>query len=395
MTEITAYMSPNGQNTSEALAPATRLQVATIQGVATLTRKDPTAPWVHASSALTDLHIGALLHEPVSGKLFAGAHEDQGIWVSDDGEGRSWRPVSKGPQYRNVYALAARRSGSEVTLYAGTQPAALYRSSDFGETWVDLGALNQMPERDKWSFPGPPHIPHVKSIAVHPTQARTVFALVEQGGLFRSDDDGESFTELKAYSKPGELAYRDVHRLLINPDRPHEFFLATGEGLYRSVDAGASFTHLMKRGETIGYPDHVFFDPFNRRTLFMAGTAKSPNEWMRTNRADPVVVKSTDYGDSWAELSNGISKPVDVAFEGMCQHIWRDATGRAGGYMLALASASGRVWTTENAGDSWIEVAGRIAPVSKDHHYLPFLPAEERQRWIARRQARTSVGARS
>jgi len=385
MAEITTYLSPNGQNMTMGSGPATRLQVATIKGMATLARKGLGEPWVYVRNSLTDRHIGSLVLEPVSGRLFAGTHENGGIWVSDDGEGESWRQTSKGLDRANVYCLAQRNDGGRVTLLAGTEPTGLYRSDDLGGNWTELAGIFRVPDTDKWTFPGPPFIPHVKALTLHPTEPRTFYALIEQGALLRTTNDGASFVELVTYSKPGELAYRDLHRLLINPVKTSELFLATGEGLYRSEDAGESWVHLMKRGELIGYPDQLFYDPFDRRTLFMAGTTKSPNDWHRTHRCDPHVLKSHDRGHSWVELENGITKPVGVSFEAMCQHVWKD------GYMLALASAAGQVWTSENGGESWSAVETKLAPVAKDHHYLPFLPEQERQQWMARRQERTGI----
>jgi photosystem II stability/assembly factor-like uncharacterized protein len=382
-TVITAYLSPNGDNLTRGSGPAACLKVATIKGVATLTRSAQGDPWRHESSTLEDLHIGSLLLEPVSGRLLAGAHENQGLWISDDGEGKSWRQVQVGLTQPHVYALAQRNAGSKATLYLGTQPVGVYRSDDSGDSWTELVAIQQVPDKDKWTFPGPPHIPHVKCFTVHPTNPKCFFVLIEQGGLFKTLDGGESFVELTGYSRADDLAYRDLHRLLINPANPNDMFLATGEGLYRSDDGGEHWEHLLKRGGIIGYPDDLFFDPADARTLYVAGAVKSPNEWMRTNRADPVILKSTDRGDSWAELDNGLTKPVGVAYEAMGQHVW------PGGYMLTVAGADGRIWTSEDKGASWSQVAAKLAPVSKDHHYLPFLPQEERQKWLARRQERT------
>jgi photosystem II stability/assembly factor-like uncharacterized protein len=313
--------------------------------------------------------------------------------VSDDGEGRSWREVTRGLDRPHIYSLAARNAGGKVTLFLGTQPAGLYRSDDFGESWTELPAIRAVPDTDKWTFPAPPHIAHVKSIVIHPTEPRTFFVLVEQGALLKTVDDGKSFVELAAYSRPDEVAYRDVHRLLINPSKPAEMFLAAGEGLYRSDDAGESWDHLMKRGDRIGYPDFLFYDPADARTVFMAGAAKNPGEWFVTGTADPAILKSTDRGQSWIELADVLPKPDSVAIEAMCQHVRKGGSGARGSHMLAMANAAGRVWTSENDGASWTPVEAKLAPISKDHHHVPFLPKEERQKWMARRQARAGAAA--
>jgi photosystem II stability/assembly factor-like uncharacterized protein len=384
MAEITTYLSPNGQASTTGAGPARRLLVATVEGMATLSRTDSSTPWSHTSTSLADRHIGSLLYEPVSGKLFAGTHENGGIWVSDDGEGKSWRPVTNGPDRPHIYALAQRNVDGKVTLFAGTQPVGVYRSDDFGERWTELPSIQSMPDRDKWTFPGPPHIAHVKCFALHPTEARTFFVLIEQGGLFKTVDDGASFIELSSYSTPGELAYRDMHRLLINPRKTAEMFLASGEGLYRTRDGGQTWDHLVKRGGFMGYPDDLFFDPEDARTVYMAGVMKTrPNDWLKTSAADPAVLRSADSGESWEQLDQGMQKPIVGSFEAMCQHVWK------GGSMFALGSAAGQVWTSENRG-SWWNAAAKLPPISKDHHFLFFLPPDSRQKWMARRQSRTA-----
>ena len=73
MTKITAYLSPNGQSGSQAPKPANCLKVATVEGVATLERAGKGAPWALSSRSLQGQHIGSLLFEPLSGKLFADA----------------------------------------------------------------------------------------------------------------------------------------------------------------------------------------------------------------------------------------------------------------------------------------------------------------------------------
>jgi photosystem II stability/assembly factor-like uncharacterized protein len=202
MTE-TALLSPNGQQETTGQGPATRLFVATVNGVTRLERATASTPWSVTGQALEGKHISALLIEPHSGKLFAANHGD-GVWISDDGTGATWRQVSKGIANLNIYSLASRELDGTVAIFAGAEPASLYRSDDLGETWHDLTKLRSVKDTEKWSFPPPPHIAHVKSITIHPTQPTTLFASVEQGALLTSTDDGASWTELDDYSKPDD-----------------------------------------------------------------------------------------------------------------------------------------------------------------------------------------------
>jgi len=381
MTEITSYLSPGGQQITRGDGPATRILVGTLHGIATLKRAAPDKPWRLTGRSLEDRHVSSLLYEAGSGKLFAGAHDDGGLWVSDDGDGASWRPLAKGLARPHIYSLAARRCGDQVTLFAGTSPAGLYRSEDLGESWSEITSIFDASDTSKWTFPPPPHIPHVKQTVFHPTDPETLYVLVEQGALLKSTDDGRTWIELSSYSDPADEVYRDMHRLVIRPDRPDVFYLVTGCGIYRSADGGESYDRLMRRGDRIGYPDFAFLDPDDDRTVYMGGAHTSPGEWRQSRMARSCVMRSTDEGRSWTELNNELPNPVAGSIEAMSQHLWD------GGMMLAAGTATGEVFVTEDSGASWIQVADSVTPVSKDHHYLAFMTDQDRKAAEARLHA--------
>jgi photosystem II stability/assembly factor-like uncharacterized protein len=282
--------------------------------------------------------------------------------------------VTKGLDRPHVYSLAARKVGKKVTLFLGTSPAALYRSDDLGESWTEVTSLLDVPDTDQWTFPPPPHIPHVKCIVFHPTEPETIFVLVEQGALLKSTDDGKSWTEITSYALPEDEAYRDLHRMVIDPNNPDRFYLATGVGAYRSDDAGATWERLTRRGERMGYPDFLFLDPSGDGTVYMAGSHLNPAAWFADGVADSSVMKSADGGATWTELNHGLPTPVAGAFEAMSLHHWD------GGMMLTLGTATGQVYVSEDRGESWERIADGIPPVSKDDHHFPFMPKEERER---------------
>ena len=373
MSENITYLSPNGQNVTYGTGTVTRILAGTVEGVVTLDRKLRGKPWVETARGLAGRHVGALLHEPGSGRLFAGCHGDGGLWVSEGGDAADdWRRLEGGLDRPHIYALAARTAGDAVTLFAGTSPAALYRSDDLGETWSPLASLNEMPGSDKWTFPPPPHHPHVKSIVFHPARPATFFVLIEQGGLFRTDDDGKTWTELDAYSDPSDVAWRDVHRLLIHPEDHDLMYLATGEGLYRTRDGGATFRNVHGRGERMGYPDFLFLDPTDRKSILMAGARRGPSEWFRDGIADSTVLRSASQGDKWTEPNAGFPNPVVGAFEAMSMHLWY------GGMMLVIGTATGEIYATDDNCRAWVCLDDHLPPISKDDHHLPFLSDADR-----------------
>lgn len=371
----TALLSPNGQQETQGKGPATRLFVATIDGVVRLEGRAPDAAWSVAGEGLGGKHVSSLLVEESSGRLFAGAHAGEGIWVSDDGAGASWRAASNGIDHRNIYSLAAATRGRSVRLYAGAEPASIYRSDDLGETWRALPALRGVPGTDKWHFPPPPHIAHVKSITIHPTRPATLFACVEQGALLMSEDEGASWKELDDYSKPEDPTYRDTHRIVLHPINSDIAYLTTGVGTYRSDDGGRHWRALTQRGSRLGYPDFVFLDREQPDILLVAGAEKSPREWPGDGTANSAVLESTDGGNTWRELSNALPGLVGTSIEAMSRHSW------PGGATLFFATARGDVYVSDDGGESWSRIAPGLASVSKSVHYRAFLPgARERGR---------------
>ncbi|HEU0168838.1 MAG TPA: glycosyl hydrolase, partial [Chloroflexota bacterium] len=152
---MTACLSPNGLNRYDEQAPVTRLLVGTAHGVSVLSRAGAGSPWRVESTRLEDQHISSLLVEPARGGVFAGVHHG-GLFFSEDG-GQTWQPRDRGIDVHHVFSLGCTLDGHQPVLYAGTEPAHLFRSWDYGLTWRELPALRDVPNTDKWSFPAPPH----------------------------------------------------------------------------------------------------------------------------------------------------------------------------------------------------------------------------------------------
>jgi photosystem II stability/assembly factor-like uncharacterized protein len=377
MTDNITYLSPNGQNTSYGTGTVTRMFVGTVDGVVTLDRRLRGKPWAETARGLKGLHVGALLHEEGSAKFFAGCHADGGLWVSEDGG--DWHRLTEGLAHDHFYSLAARDHNGVVTLFAGASPAALYRSDDLGETWSEISALRAVPGSDAWTFIPPPHHPHVKNIVFHPTEPETFFVLVEQGALLKTTDDGVTWTELGGYASAEDKSWREVHRLMIHPHDPDLMYLATGEGLFRTRDGGLSFTNVHHRGERMGYPEFLFLDPSDHKTIWMGGSHLNPTEWFKDGIADSTILQSRDQGDSWTEPNAGFPNPVIGAFEAMSMHLWY------GGMMIVIGTATGEIWATDDYCRSWVCLDDDVPPLSKEDHHLPFMSDEDRAAAMAAR----------
>lgn len=358
---MTVCLSPNGSTVYEVASPATELLVGTADGITRLQRTSLTGSWQMTEQALRGLHVSSILFEPVRGGLFAGIH-GEGLYFSADG-GHTWQSRMEGLSERHVFTLASVQGSDGIVLYAGTEPAHLFRSFDYGETWSELTALRQVADTDRWTFPAPPHIGHVKTIAIDPRDADTLFVGIEQGALLKSTDGGQTFRELTDYSKPEDSAYRDIHRVLQQRDNPDCLYMTGGIGLYTSQDAGETWEHRTDRTFRIGYPDQMVFSPQDNQVVFMCGSATNPGVWRKSHHADATVVRSGDGGRTWQPSADGLPEHMRGNIEAM------SLGNYPGGFDLFLATTNGDVFASSNAGARWDLIVSEIPAISKGGHY--------------------------
>jgi hypothetical protein len=87
-----------------------------------------------------------------------------GLFRSRD-SGRNWEPVGPGidhPKITTVDVGHARQADGLGVVYAGTEPSAVFRSDNGGDSWVDLTRLRALPSANTWSFPPRPYTHHVR-----------------------------------------------------------------------------------------------------------------------------------------------------------------------------------------------------------------------------------------
>jgi photosystem II stability/assembly factor-like uncharacterized protein len=366
-------LSPNGGDVTHATAAASNLLVGTVRGVYGFARDSVGSPWKATHTAISEKQISSILYEPRSGLVFAGVHGNGGLWCSHDA-GVTSVPRMNGIDKPHVYTITAQYRGPRTVLFAGVEPPGLYRSDDLGATWHDLTGILNVPGTDKWTFPPPPHIAHVKHVAFHPFDPATYYVCIEQGALLKTVDDGRTWIETSTFESDEDLFRNDAHRTVIRRSDPNDVFLATGEGLYRSLDGGLSWVHVTYRADRIGYPDVLFLDPRNENVIYLGGAGVAPREWrtMTPPQSNAGLIRSDDNGRTWIELNEGLPQPVVGNIEAMTLHQWGDRVA------IYAGTATGEVYSCEEAGSHWQLLARDLPPISKAGHYRWFLTSEQR-----------------
>ncbi|HWO42760.1 MAG TPA: hypothetical protein VNO43_13250 [Candidatus Eisenbacteria bacterium] len=354
-------LSPGGQSLTVGESANDRLLVGTVEGIFSFLKRN--GSWEHQATFLPGKHISAMIFEPSSQTLFAGTYGCE-IFASPD-LGQSWNRRDQGIGEREIYSLAAQMVNGRSRVYAGTQPAHLFYSDDLGGSWTELPALRQVPGAEKWTFPGPPHQAHVKSISFHPQNPDVIYVAVEVGGFLKTTDGGKSWKTVAGLNP-------DAHRVLVPENQPERVYgtMPTTNcgpevtaGFCVSSDGGESWASLTPRDFRIGYVDPFFVHPSNPDLLFVAGAKTGPGTWRKLHTADARIARSRDGGRSWEILSAGLPDHIRGNIEGMAMDVWN------GGYALFAGTTDGEVFYSDDEGEHWQTIISGIGPISKSHHY--------------------------
>ncbi|MGH7906199.1 MAG: WD40/YVTN/BNR-like repeat-containing protein [Candidatus Binataceae bacterium] len=220
---------------------------------------------------------------------------------SNDG-GRTWVDISANlGADEGVWSLAA-APGAPGELFAGTSHARIFRGTSHGRSFHECTAFAKMPGREHWSFPPPPHIPHVRSISFDPNDPMTMYAGVEEGGVFRSRDRGESFESLN------KGIYTDIHRVAADPRNSRRLYATTGGGFYLSENAGEAWRHITD-GLSRQYTVPLIAGAGTGEAVYTAAADGPPPSWSRGSAgADALFFRSDDHGHSFTAMAlDGVS----------------------------------------------------------------------------------------
>jgi photosystem II stability/assembly factor-like uncharacterized protein len=271
-----------------------------------------------------------------------------GIFRSDD-EGRSWREMNQGLTYKEVWSLV--QHPQTLDLYAGTGPGTVFKSTDGAETWIECEALQALASRKDWTFPGPPYVAHVKWLSLHPEDPKRIWGAVEEGWLIRSLDGGETWDNVKNGS------CFDSHSTLMLQNDPDVVISTSGKGVFRSEDNGESFEECNTGIDRL-YLAQVVGHPSRPDVLFTAGAESSPPSWAkRPTGANSAFYRSEDQGRTWGQLAGGLPEVITGAA--------RAAAGDAhnpDAFFVGLNDGS--IWGTHDAGESFRQLVTGLPPVS-------------------------------
>jgi len=318
------------------------LFVASTDLGATLARM-PTSTGLYSGS-----RVWSLLETPRG--LMAGT--DSGIYLWDTA-GARWTGLASPNVIQLVTALAISPGNPDIIL-AGTQPGALYRSEDAGQTWKKLdvsikpyassgffedprsiaaGVRAERPEARHWT--------RVSQIVFDARDPMLAWAGVEIGGAWRSRDGGVTWTHCS-----DGLRSLDVHGFAVDGGPSRVVFATTNDGLHKSSDDGESWT-FQPIDSAWQYVRSIQQKNGGHADLFLTNGNGAPGTEGR-------LFRSRDRGAIWTAVPLG--GPVESS-------LYFLATHPSNPDLIFAAATLGQLFRSDDGGESWTSLKQRLTEI--------------------------------
>lgn len=296
--------------------------------------------WVHPNShsgMYLEARVWAFSSHPAQpDSVHAGT--DDGVYRWDERAAR-WQRLN--PALGDVWAIAHDPKDPSI-LYAGTRPAALHRSTDGGATWSELA----VPGIAKFSDinMGPTR---VTQLLFDPFAPDTVWATVEIGGIYRSDDRGQTWRLLT-----NGLISGDVHGIAVarTPSGTARVLATTNRGLHVSEDQGETWRYV-ELDTPWQYGRAIVTRPDDPATIFLANGNGPPGN-------DGRLLRSRDGGDTWER----VALPSELN-----STVWCVALHPSDPLLMFVCTNLGQLFRSSDGGESWTRLPHEFGEIRSLH----------------------------
>lgn len=245
-------------------------------------------------------------------------------------------------------------------LYLGTEPGGLFRSDDGGDTWELVRALWDQPTRKEGWFGGGRDHPGIHSVVVDPRDSRRVLIGISCAGVFETTDDGATWKPinrgLRADYMPDPSAEvgHDPHLLAACAGHPDALWQQNHCGIFRSADGGAQWQDISQPGGPARFGFAIAADPKDPLTAWVVPAIADETRVAFGNAL--CVCRTRDGGATWERLSRGL--PQEHCYD----VVYRHALDQCGD-TLAFGSTTGNVFISADRGESWESLGSYLPPI--------------------------------
>lgn len=269
------------------------------------------------------------------------------------------RTRAKPEKVAKVWHITPGRADENGVLYSGIQPAALFKSSDRGETWELVEGLYDHPHRGKWN-PGAGGL-CLHTILLDPDNRDRMYVAISAAGCYRTDDGGATW---KPFNKNVRADFQPdvfpefgqcVHKMALHPGRPQVIYQQNHFGIYRSDNAGEDWIDIGdgRLPSRFGFP--IAVHPHEPETIYVI---PENDETRLSVDGSMAVWRSRNEGGSWQRLSQGL--PARAHLLTLREAMATDTLEDAGIY---VGTTTGQLFYSRDSGDHWDLLAEYLPPI--------------------------------
>lgn len=351
---------------------AKRMFAATRKGVMEYRRQGE--GWEHAATHFLGDPVTNFLHDGRDGALYAAlnlGHFGVKLHRSQDA-GKTWTELDppkyppadsdEAPSLSDIWSLAAGGPDQPGRIWAGTLPGGLFRSDDHGDSWQLVESLWNMPDRKKW-FGGGYDEPGIHSICLDPRDSQRLAIGVSCGGVWVTEDDGVTW----------RVGSKGMWAEYVPPEAKDDPTIQDCHLLVQCQDAPDTYwsqhhNAIFKCTDNLESWQEVLDVPVSNFGFPVAVHPHDPDiAWFAPAKKDQarypvdgevVVTRTKDGGKSFDVLRNGL--PQNHAFDLVYRHgLAVDDTGNE----LLMGSSTGSLWFSADGAESWMLVNAHLPPV--------------------------------
>lgn len=330
--------------------------------------------WEFASETFPGIAASYVFKDERNNVLWCGL--DHGHWGcklhrSKD-EGKTWEEIDA-PKYpegaeikdgvpatlRYIWTISCGGDDEPQKLYIGSEPGGLFQSDDGGNSFFLVKELWNHPSRKEHWFGGGRDHAGIHSVIVDPRNYKHVYVGISCAGVFETQDGGKNWSPQNKglYASflpdPSVEVGHDPHLIVYSSENPNVLWQQNHCGIYRSVDGAKTWQDISQKDGPANFG-------------FAIATNKKPETaWVVPAVSDEIrvsvdrglcVCRTDDGGKTWSMLNKGL--PQRNCYDIVFRHAL-DVSGDT----VVFATTTGNLYLSENRGDAWSCISNNLPPV--------------------------------
>jgi photosystem II stability/assembly factor-like uncharacterized protein len=285
--------------------------------------------------------------------------DDLGATWVEHPEGSIRFPEDTDTALKATWQLVADPHDADV-VWAGTEPQGLWRSSDGGETFELNRGLWDHPHRPQWGegYGGGA----IHTVLPSPVDRDSMLVAMSTGGVYNTRDGGKSWDPgnkgIHAYFMPHDEwpeFGQCVHKVARDSATPTRLYAQNHRGVYRSDDDGLTWTSI-EAGLPTNFGMTAVTHPGKGDTVWLVPIASDGERIPPGSQLQ--LQRSSDAGATWTTQAAGLPSPSFT-------NVLRDAAGTDTHEQTGLyfGTRNGEVYASTDEGESFTRIAEQLPDV--------------------------------